>query len=193
MSRCSYPELGSRIDLSEAPNESDVTYRQSPPLLGRQLPAGQAHVPCDGRCRTALGREYQAQPEHSAAGAPREVGCLLPVRPDAELLTLCREVTGADRIAEGVRGGSGPCAWTDKPEHQRAISALGEACRTQDRLLPRVIKVRPITTADVVAKAQAIELLFATSHGKRAEAVRALVADLVAVLEAGADPNGVPS
>ena len=116
-----------------------------------------------------------------------------PPRPDAELLALCGEVLGAARIADDVRSGPGPCPWTEKPAHRRAMDTLGEACRTQDRLLPRVIEVCATTPAGVVAKAEAIELLFATSRGRRADAVRALVADLVAVLGAGADTGRVSS
>ena len=62
------------------------------------------------------------------------------------------------------------------------MDTLGEACRTRDRLLPRVIEVCATTPAGFVAKAEAIELLFATSRGRKADAVRALVADLRAVL-----------
>lgn len=116
-----------------------------------------------------------------------------PSRPDAELLNLCGEVMGADRIADIIRKGDGPCVWTDKPGHQRMMAQLSEACRTQDRLLPHVVELRATTAAGVVAKAQAIALLFATSRGKKADAVRALVADLVAVLGAGADTGRVSS
>ena len=117
----------------------------------------------------------------------------VPPRPDAELLALCGEVMGADRIADEVRSGPGPCPWTDKPAHGRAMATLGEACRTRDRLMPRVVEVRATTAAGVVAKAQAIELLFATSRGKRADAVRALVADLVEVLGADISASGAVS
>jgi len=120
-----------------------------------------------------------------------DVGCILPVRPDAELLALCGEVMGAERIADEVLDGPGPCPWTNKPAHQIAMSTLGDACRTRDRLMPRVVEVQATTVAGVVAKARAIELLFATSRGRRADSVRALVADLVAVLQAGA--GGVAS
>jgi len=109
-----------------------------------------------------------------------------PPRPDAELLALCGEVMGADRIADEARSGHGVCAWTDRPGFQRVMGRMDEACRTKDRLLPRVVEVRATTAAGVVAKAQAIGLLFDTSRGRRADAVRALVADLVAVLGAGA-------
>jgi len=73
------------------------------------------------------------------------------------------------------------------------MGRMDEACRTKDRLLPRVVEVRATTAAGVVAKAQAIGLLFDTSSGRRAAAVRALVADLVAVLGAGADAGQVAS
>ncbi len=110
----------------------------------------------------------------------------MPSRPDAELLALCGEVMGAERIADDVRGGSWPSPWKDAVGFQSASARVSEACRTRDRLLPRVIEVRATTAAGVAAKAQAIELLFATSSGRRAGAVRALVADLVAVMQPGA-------
>ena len=116
-----------------------------------------------------------------------------PPRPDAELLALCGEVMGADRIADEARSGHGVCAWTDKPGFQRVMERMNEACRTKDRLLPRVVEVRATTAAGVVAKALAIELLFDTSRGRRADAVRALVADLVAMLGTSADVGGVAS
>ncbi len=116
-----------------------------------------------------------------------------PPRPDAELLALCGEVMGADRIADEARSGPGPCPWTDRPGFQNVMGRMSEACRTKDRLLPRVVEVRATTAAGVVAKAQAIELLFDTSRGRRAEAVRALVADLVAVLQADANAGRVAS
>ncbi len=116
-----------------------------------------------------------------------------PPRPDAELLALCGEIMGADRIADEARNGPGPCPWTDKPGFQRVMGRMSEACRTKNRLMPRVIEVRATTPAGVVAKAQAIGLLFDTSRGRRADAVRALVADLVAMLGTSADVGGVAS
>ncbi len=116
-----------------------------------------------------------------------------PPRPDAELLALCGEIMGADRIADEARSGAGPCPWTDKPGFQRVMGQMNEACRTKDRLMPRVIEVCAVTPAGIVAKARAVELLFDTSSGRRAAAVRALVADLVAVLGAGADAGQVAS
>ena len=120
-----------------------------------------------------------------------DVGCILPVRPDAELLALCGEVMGAERIADDVLDGSMPDPWADRHAHQRTMARVSDACRTRDRLLPRVIEVEATTVAGVAAKAQAIELMFATSRGRRADAVRALVADLVAVLRPGGDGAGL--
>ena len=115
-----------------------------------------------------------------------DVGCTLPVRPDAELLALCGEVMGAGRVVDDFRSGPTPCPWTEKPAHDRAMSSFGEACRTQDRLIPRVVEVSATTAAGVVAKAQVIERLFDNKRGGRADAVRSLLADLVAVLQPGA-------
>ena len=117
----------------------------------------------------------------------------VPPRPDAELLAICGEVIGADRIADGLRSGSWPCPWTDKAAHQRASSTLGEACRTRERLLPRVVEVEATTVAGLLAKAGAVGTLFDDKRGLRAEAVRSLLADLAAVLRAGVGAGEVAS
>lgn len=122
-----------------------------------------------------------------------DVECVLPVRPDAELLALCGEIMGAGRVVDEFRSGLGPCPWTEKPAHQRAMSGFGEACRTQDNLVPRVVEVSATTTAGVIAKAQVIERLFDNKRGARADAVRSLLADWVAVLQPGVDAGGVAS
>ena len=123
----------------------------------------------------------------------RGAGEGVPPRPDAELLALCGEVMGAERIAGDLRSGAWPCPWTDKAGHQRASSTLGEACRTRDRLLPRVVEVEATTMAGILAKAGAIGVLFDDRRGLKAEAVRSLLADLAAVLRAGVGAGGVAS
>ena len=122
-----------------------------------------------------------------------DAGCTFPVRPDAELLALCGEIMGAGRLVDEFRSKAGPCPWTEKPAHQRAMSSFGEACQTQDRLLPRVVEVEATTTAGIVAKAQVVDRLFVNKGGWRAATVRALVADLVTVLQGSADAGGVAS
>ncbi len=118
-----------------------------------------------------------------------DVGCILPVRPDAELLALCAEMMGGGRLVDEFRSGPGPCPWTEKPAHQRAMSSFSEACRTLDRLLPRVVEVPATTAAGVVAKARVIERAFGNSRSAKAkaDAVRSLVADMVTLLQPGAD------
>ncbi len=122
-----------------------------------------------------------------------DAGCILPVRPDAELLALCGEMMGAGRLVDEFRSGPVPCPWTEKPAHQRVMSSFSEACRTLDRLLPRVVEVPATTAAGLVAKAQVIERAFANSGGVKgkADAVRSLVADMVTLLRA--DAGGVAS
>ena len=71
-----------------------------------------------------------------------DVGCAFPVRPDAELLALCGEVMGAERIADDVRGGSWPCPWDDAAGFRLASDRVNDACRTRDRLMPRVVEAR---------------------------------------------------
>ncbi len=114
-----------------------------------------------------------------------------PPRPDAELLALCGEIMGARRVVDEFRSTAAPCPWTQKPAHQRAMSGFGEACRTQDRLLPRVVEVEATTVAGILAKAEAVGTLFDDKRGFKAEAVRSLLADLLAVLQAGVGAGGV--
>ena len=114
-----------------------------------------------------------------------------PPRLNAELLALCGEVMGAERIVDDLRSSAWPFPWEDKVCHQRASSTLGEACRTRDRLLPRVVEVEATTVAGVLAEAGAIGVLFEDKRGFKAEAVRSLLADLAAVLRAGVGVGGV--
>ena len=108
-------------------------------------------------------------------------------RPDAELLALCREIAGCDRIAEYARGYSVP-VW-EQPEAFKAAGArLSEACRVKEHLIPRVIALPATTPAGALAKLRVVAGLFDTSRGRRSDAVRAVVDDLVAVLgEAGGE------
>ena len=122
-----------------------------------------------------------------------EAGEGAPPRPDAELLALCGEVMGAERIVDDLRSGTWPFPWEDKVGHQRASSTLGEACQTRDRLLPRVVEVEATTVAGVLAKAEAIGVLFDDKRGFKAEAVRSLLANLAAVLRAGVGAGEVPT
>ncbi len=124
-----------------------------------------------------------------------DVGCILPVRPDAELLALCGEMMGAGRLVDEFRTGPVPCPWTEKPAHECVMSSFSEACRTLDRLLPRVVEVPATTAAGVVAKARVIERAFGNSRGAKgkADAVRSLVADMVMLLGTSADVGGVAS
>jgi hypothetical protein len=118
-----------------------------------------------------------------------DVGCILPVRPDAELLALCGEMMGAGRVVDNFRSNAAPCPWTEKSAHERVMSSFGEACRTMDRLLPRVVEVPATTAAGVVAKARVVERAFGSPRGAKAkaDAVRSLVADMVTLLQPGAD------
>ena len=102
--------------------------------------------------------------------------------PDIELLNLCREVAGCDRIAEVWRNDdSSP--WDQPVAHRAAMDRMSEACRARDKLVPRVLELDATTPAGVLAKARVVLMLFATGRGRRAEAVRTLVANIIAVLE----------
>ena len=116
-----------------------------------------------------------------------------PPRPDAELLALCGEIMGAGRAVDDFRSRPGPCPWTEKLAHRRAMSSFGEACRTRDWLLPRVVEVEATTVAGILAKAEAVGMLFDDKRGLKAEAVRSLLADLAAVLQAGVGAGGEAS
>ena len=115
----------------------------------------------------------------------------VPPRPDAELLALCGEIMGAGRVVDEFRSHAAPCPWTEKLAHQRAMSGFGEACQTRDRLLPQVIEVEATTVAGILAKAGAIGTLFDDKRGLKADAVRSLLADLAAALQAGVGAGGV--
>lgn len=107
-----------------------------------------------------------------------------PALPDAELLALCKEIAGADRIADAERA-----ADIHPWEQPVAFKALGdrlhEACRDKARLMPRAIELHATTPAGVLAKAELVAELFQNARGQRAAAVRALVEDLARVLAAG--------
>ena len=100
---------------------------------------------------------------------------------------------GAERIADDVLDGPMPDPWADRPAHQRVMARVSEACRTRDRLLPRVVEVEATTVAGILAKAEAVGTLFDDKRGLKAEAVRSLLADLAAVLRAGVGAAGVAS
>ena len=62
-----------------------------------------------------------------------------------------------------------------------AMSRLSEACRAKDRMIPRITEMDATTPAGVVAKAEVIGSLL-NGTGQRSDAVRSLVADLLAVV-----------
>lgn len=106
-------------------------------------------------------------------------------RPDAELLSLCADAIGADRIADQLRN-EAPDPWKERPAFSKSISRLSEVVRTWDRLTPQIVDLSATTAAGVVAKAEVVAALFQRSSGLRSAAVRSLVDDLLAVL--GAEP-----
>jgi len=108
-----------------------------------------------------------------------------PVRPDAELLHLCREIAGADRVADAQRASAVPC-WEQPGTFKAMGDRLNEARRVRERLMPRVVELEATTPAGVLAKALAVVEMFNTS-GARARAVRVLVKDLERVL--GSQPG----
>lgn len=105
-------------------------------------------------------------------------------RPDAELLSLCAEAIGANRIADQLRN-EWPDPWKERVAVSKSVSRISEAVRARDRLTPQVVGLSATTTAGVVAKAEVVAALFQNSGGLRSEAVRSLVDDLLAVLGAG--------
>lgn len=105
-------------------------------------------------------------------------------RPDAELLSLCADAMGADRIADQLRN-ERPDPWKERPAFSQSITRLSEAVRTRERLTPHIMALSATTTAGVIAKAEIVAVLFHNSSGLRSAAVRSLVDDLLAVLGAG--------
>lgn len=104
-------------------------------------------------------------------------------RPDAELLSLCRDALGAKRTADRFRSET-PAPWTERPAFAAAIKRVSEASRTHERLMPQIVGLSATTTAGVIAKADVVAGLFQGS-GLRSAAVRSLVDDLLTVLGAG--------
>lgn len=105
-------------------------------------------------------------------------------RPDAELLSLCADAMGADRIADQLRSET-PDPHKERPAFSVSMGRLSEAVRTRDRLTPQIVGISATTQAGVIAKAGVVAALFHNSSGLRSEAVRSLVDDLLAVLGAG--------
>lgn len=102
-------------------------------------------------------------------------------RPDAELLSLCNDALGAERIADRFRS-EAPDPWTERPAFSAAIKRVSEAVRTQERLTPQIVGLSATTKAGIIAKAEVVGTLFHNSRGVRSAAVRSLVDDLLAVL-----------
>lgn len=115
-----------------------------------------------------------------------EEACGLPLRADAELLSLCREALGCVRIAVAARDGQLPDPWEQKTAHRAVMDRLSEASRAKDRIVPRIIALKAVTAAGASAKARVIGSLFDQSRGQRVEAVKSLVEDVVAMLDAAA-------
>ncbi len=106
-------------------------------------------------------------------------------RPDAELLSLCSDALGAERVADRFRNEM-PDPWMERPAFAAAIGRVSEAVRTQERLAPQIVGLGATTKAGLAAKAEVVAGLFHRSSGLRSAAVRSLVDDLLAVL--GAEP-----
>ena len=104
-----------------------------------------------------------------------------PARPNAELLHLCREIAGCRRIAEDCRGGR-ICVWDQPTAFQAERDRSKAAHQDIERMVPRVIELEATTPAGALAKARVVAGLFGMGSGRRAEAVRVLVEDLVRVL-----------
>lgn len=113
----------------------------------------------------------------------------MPQRPDAVLLSLCREALGCDRIAQDIRDGEQPCPWAERDAFRSSSNRLSAAVRAKDRLVTQIVELQATTPAGAVAKAQVVGTLFANSRGFRAEAVAALIEDLVSVFGGGTRPD----
>lgn len=104
-------------------------------------------------------------------------------RPDAELISACREYLGCDRIASDMREVT-PDPFEDRPAFKTQMNRLSDAVRERDRLLPLVLDISAKTHEGIAMKARVIGALFADKSGIRGAAVRSLAVDVASVMGA---------
>jgi hypothetical protein len=124
----------------------------------------------------------QAAQSSGVASDIREETAPCALRPDAELISACREYLGCERIASGLRDGvlSSGESWGATLRTQGKL--LGNAVREQNRLLAHVINLPAKTPEGVAMKARVIGAVFANTSGVRGAAVRSLMDDVAAVM-----------
>ena len=111
----------------------------------------------------------------------REQSSPCALRPDAELISACREYLGCDRIASDMREVTAD-PWEDRPAFRTQMDRLSDAVRERNRLLPQVLELPAKTHEGVAMKARVIGALFADKNGLRSAAVRSLTDDIAAVI-----------
>ncbi len=111
----------------------------------------------------------------------REQLCPCAPRPDAELISLCREYLGSDRIASNMREDTA-CPWDDRQAFRAQTDRLSDAVREQNRLLPLMLEIPAKTREGVAMKARVIGAYFAGKNGLRSAAVCSMTDDIAAVM-----------
>ena len=111
----------------------------------------------------------------------REQSSPCALRPDAELISACREYLGCDRIASKMREVTAD-SWEDQPAFRTQMDRLSDAVRERNRLLPQVLELPAKTHEGVAMKARVIGAIFADKNGLRSAAVRSLTDDIAAVM-----------
>ena len=112
---------------------------------------------------------------------------LAPVRPDAELIGLCREVMACERSAEATREGKLD-RWGDPEGYRRRADHLHDVVREKERLVPLIFEQEATTHEGLCAMAEVLRTLYKNTKGVRAAAVRSLVDDLLKVLRRQSAP-----
>lgn len=129
----------------------------------------------------ALAALMQAAQSSGVASDIREETAPCALRPDAELISACREYLGCERIVSDLRDGAVPSgeSWDTLRTQGRLLS---NAVREQNQLLAHVINLPAKTPEGVAMKARVIGVVFANTSGVRGAAVRSLMDDVAAVM-----------
>lgn len=148
---------------------------------------GNALRPNDSLCGVAALAALMRDAQSSGVVSDiREQRSSCATRPDAELISACREYLGCERIASGLRAGEEPPSsedWTAISARIRAQgSLLSDAVREQNRLLSLVLEKSAETREGVAMKARVIGAYFARKSGVRGAAVRSLTDDIASLL-----------
>lgn len=89
----------------------------------------------------ALAALMQAAQSSKVISDVREQRSPCAARPDAELISSCREYLGCDRLASDLRA-ENPCPFGERATFRAPIDRSSDAIRERNRLLPQVLELR---------------------------------------------------